>query len=55
MNGKIVLMNGGIVLMNDGIVLTHLAWYALSLARMRVRPSDFAYVLLQDLTPELNN
>ena len=40
--------------MNGGIVLTHLAWYALSLACMRVRPSGFMYALLQDLTPELS-
>ena len=39
--------------MNDGIVLTHVAWYALCLARMRARPGGFTYVLLQDLTPEL--
>ena len=40
--------------MNGRIVLTHLAWYALSLARMRVRPSGFTHVLLQDLTPEFS-
>ena len=50
---KIVLMNGGIVLMNGTIVLLHLAWYALSLARMRVRSGGFTHVLLQDLTPGL--
>ena len=44
-----------IVLMNGRIVLTHLAWYALSLARMRVRPGGFTYVLLQDFTVRSNS
>ena len=39
--------------MNDGIVLTHLAWYELSLARVKPRPGGFRNVLLQDLTPEI--
>ena len=31
----------------------HLAWCALSLARMRVRPGGFTHVFLQDLTPRV--